>query len=148
MLELLQKFSRPLRIFEVGTCFRKESKGKAHLEEFTMLNAVELAPIRDPLERLKELTQLIMCTLRLEDFVLKNVESDVYGRTMDVVVDGVEIASSAVGPINIDRNWGITEPWAGIGVGLERICSVIMRSFSVKPFARSLSYLNGKCIRV
>jgi pyrrolysyl-tRNA synthetase-like protein len=142
------KFSRPLRIFEVGTCFRKESKGKMHLEEFTMLNAVELAPLKEPLDRLKELTELIMCALKLDDFVLKKVESDVYGHTIDVIVNGVEIASSAVGPIDIDRNWGITEPWSGIGIGLERLCSVIMQSSSVKPFARSLSYVNGKCIRI
>ena len=32
LLEILQKFIRPLKIFEVGTCFRRESKGKIHTQ--------------------------------------------------------------------------------------------------------------------
>ena len=30
----------PVRIFEIGSCFRKESKSSRHLEEFTMMNLV------------------------------------------------------------------------------------------------------------
>ena len=148
LLEILQKFIRPLKIFEVGTCFRRESKGKIHLEEFTMLNAVELAPPKDPSSRLKELIELIMRTLKLDNYILNNVESDIYGHTTDVIVNGLEIASSAEGPITMDQNWGITEPWVGIGIGLERICSSIVRSSSVKPYSRNLGYIDGKCINI
>ena len=35
-------WSRPFGIFEVGPCFRRDSKGSRHLNEFTMLNLVEL----------------------------------------------------------------------------------------------------------
>lgn len=148
LLKVLQKFSKPIRIFEVGSCFRKESKGKAHLEEFTMLNAVELTPSKLPLERLQDLVEMIMRQLKLHDFVLKQTESDVYGQTIDVIADGMEVASSATGPIDLDRNWGITEPWAGIGFGLERICSVIKKSTTVAPFGRSLNYLDERCLRL
>lgn len=45
MLSHLQRlWPAPVRIFEVGPCFRKESKGSNHLSEFTMLNLVELGP--------------------------------------------------------------------------------------------------------
>ena len=35
-------WSRPFGIFEIGPCFRRDSKGASHLNEFTMLNLVEL----------------------------------------------------------------------------------------------------------
>ena len=37
----------PVKIFEIGSCFRKESKSSRHLEEFTMMNLVELGPEGD-----------------------------------------------------------------------------------------------------
>jgi hypothetical protein len=45
----------PVRIFEVGPCFRKESKGSSHLSEFTMLNLVELGPESSARARLEDL---------------------------------------------------------------------------------------------
>ena len=35
-------WSKPFGIFEIGPCFRRDSKGASHLNEFTMLNLVEL----------------------------------------------------------------------------------------------------------
>jgi len=32
----------PIKIFEIGPCYRKESEGKEHLEEFTMLNFCQM----------------------------------------------------------------------------------------------------------
>jgi phenylalanyl-tRNA synthetase alpha chain len=39
--DLLRLWEKPVRIFEIGSCFRKESQGNNHLNEFTMLNLVE-----------------------------------------------------------------------------------------------------------
>ena len=33
---------RPVRLFEVGPCFRRETQGQRHANEFTMLNLVEM----------------------------------------------------------------------------------------------------------
>ncbi|MGE5256639.1 MAG: pyrrolysine--tRNA(Pyl) ligase large subunit, partial [Hyphomicrobiales bacterium] len=38
---LLRLWDKPVRLFEVGPCFRKESGGARHGREFTMLNLVE-----------------------------------------------------------------------------------------------------------
>ena len=43
MRELKRISGQPVKIFECGSCFRKESQGSQHLNEFTMLNMVELA---------------------------------------------------------------------------------------------------------
>ncbi|MCP4217125.1 MAG: pyrrolysine--tRNA(Pyl) ligase large subunit, partial [bacterium] len=40
--DLLRLWEKPVRIFEVGSCFRKESQGSQHSTEFTMLNLVEM----------------------------------------------------------------------------------------------------------
>ena len=45
MRELLRITRKPVKIFEMGSCFRKESQGSQHLNEFTMLNLVELASV-------------------------------------------------------------------------------------------------------
>ena len=37
-----RNWSKPFGIFEIGPCFRRDSKGASHLNEFTMLNLVEL----------------------------------------------------------------------------------------------------------
>ena len=43
MREIYKITNEPVRIFECGSCFRKESQGAMHMNEFTMLNMVELA---------------------------------------------------------------------------------------------------------
>jgi len=148
IMRSLRKFTKPVSIFEVGTCFRKESKGRENIEEFTMLNVVELAPDNEPLERLKEIINIVTKTVELPHYRMKNVKSEVYGKTMDVIVDENEIASAVVGPHPLDKNWGIFEAWAGVGVGIERIAMVKMGTKRIRHVARSLTYLDGASLDV
>ena len=41
MKDLLRIWEKPIGIFEIGSCFRKESEGARHTNEFTMLNVCE-----------------------------------------------------------------------------------------------------------
>jgi len=148
IMRSLRKFTRPVSIFEVGPCFRKESKGREHIKEFTMLNVVELAPDNEPLERLKEIINIVTKTVELPHYRMENVKSEVYGKTMDVIVDENEIASAVVGPHPLDKNWGIFEAWAGVGFGIERIAMVKMNTKRIRHIARSLTYLDGASLDV
>jgi len=148
IMRSLRKFTKPVSIFEVGPCFRKESKGRENIEEFTMLNVVELAPDNEPLERLKEIINIVTKTVELPHYRMKNVKSEVYGKTMDVIVDENEIASAVVGPHPLDKNWGIFETWAGVGFGIERIAMVKMDTKRIRHVARSLTYLDGASLDV
>jgi phenylalanyl-tRNA synthetase alpha chain len=148
IMRSLRKFTKPVSIFEVGPCFRKESKGRENIEEFTMLNVVELAPDNEPLERLKEIINIVTKTVELPHYKMKNVKSEVYGKTMDVIVDENEIASAVVGPHPLDKNWGIFEAWAGVGFGIERIAMVKMDTKRIRHVARSLTYLDGASLDV
>lgn len=142
MRKLRDRTKGPVRIFEIGSCFRKESRSTNHLEEFTMLNFVELGPVADPMERLKELISKIMEGVGLEyDTVTEG--SEVYRTTMDVEVNGRELASGAVGPHVLDPAHDIHEPWCGAGFGLERILMEKMGRDNIKKSAKSLVYLNG-----
>lgn len=148
MLSHLQRlWPLPVRIFEVGPCFRKESKGSNHLSEFTMLNLVELGPGGSTVVRLRELARLVMEPLGLA-YELQTTESEVYGATVDVQVDGLEIASGVAGPHPFDAAWGIVDPWAGWGFGLERLAMVLGGSPQIRRFARSLMYLDGARLNV
>lgn len=143
LLGYLQRlWPRPIRLFEIGSCWRKESKGSRHLEEFTMLNLVELGCQDAPKDRLLEITGLVMGTLGLS-FELVEKPSQVYGFTIDVVCEGLEVASGATGPHPLDRNWNISESWAGLGIGLERACMLITGNGNVQRVGRSLIYLDG-----
>jgi len=148
IMRFLRKFTKPVSIFEIGPCFRKESKGRDHIEEFTMLNVVELAPDNEPFERLQEIIDLVTKAVELPHCRLKNVKSEVYGKTMDVIVEENEIASAAVGPHSLDKNWGIFEAWAGVGFGIERIAMIKMDTKRIKHVARSLTYLDGASLDV
>lgn len=148
MLSHLQRlWSPPVRIFEVGPCFRKESKGSAHLAEFTMLNLVELEPTNGAGERLRELAGVVMGGLGLE-YELVETGSEVYGATVDIEVAGVEVASGVAGPHPLDEEWGITAPWAGWGFGIERLAMQRTGAGRIHPVARSLVYLDGSRLNV
>jgi phenylalanyl-tRNA synthetase alpha chain len=144
---LQRLWPRPIRLFEIGSCWRKESKGSRHLEEFTMLNLVELGCPYDPLKRLTEVAELVMDVIGLS-YDLKEEPSHVYGATLDVVSGGVEVASGATGPHPLDQNWNISESWAGLGVGLERVCMLATDSGNVQRVGRSLIYLNGARLNI
>lgn len=139
----LSRFWRPVRIFEIGPCFRRDTKGSQHLEEFTMFNMVELAPQEDVSIRLEKMIYHIMKYIGLPEYKLKRESSEVYGSTIDVIVNGVEVASAAVGPIPKDEKWDITDDWAGVGFGVERLAMVTEGFNSLARVGRSLIYLNG-----
>lgn len=148
MLSHLQRlWPSPVRIFEVGPCFRKESKGSNHLSEFTMLNLVELEPEAGAVERLRELADLVMEPMGLE-YELVETDSEVYGATVDIEVAGVEVASGVAGPHPLDEEWGIAAPWAGWGLGIERLAMLRVGAARIHPMARSLVYLDGSRLNV
>lgn len=141
--DLLRLWEKPIRIFEIGTCYRKESQGALHLNEFTMLNLTELGlPVDLRQQRLEELTALVMDTVGITDYQLELTNSVVYGDTLDIV-KGIELGSSAMGPHVLDDQWGIIDPWVGIGFGLERLLMVKEGAQNVQGMGRSLSYLDG-----
>ncbi|AIZ56460.1 pyrrolysine--tRNA ligase [Candidatus Methanoplasma termitum] len=142
MRKLRDHTDGPVKIFEIGSCFRKESHSGSHLEEFTMLNLVELGPEGDATEALKDHIGAVMKVTGLE-YTLVREESDVYVETLDVEIDGGEVASGAVGPHVLDNAHDIHEPWSGIGFGLERLLMIMNEKSTVKKTGRSLSYLNG-----
>jgi pyrrolysyl-tRNA synthetase-like protein len=146
MYELARLGKRPIRFFEIGSCFRKESDSAQHNNEFTMLNLVEMGlPLEGRHERLKELGQLIADTAGLKDYAFKQESSKVYGDTIDIVsgANKLEIASGAMGPHRLDSAWRITETWVGWGFGLERMVMVTEGDDSIGKWGKSLAYLDG-----
>lgn len=143
--DLLRLWKPPVGIFEIGSCFRKESQGARHSSEFTMLNLCEFGlPEEDRSRRMQELATLVTRTAGLSDCRLEEEGSTVYGETLDVVsVEGLELGSGAVGPHPLDRAWRITDPWVGIGFGLERLLMAAKGSESIGKMGRSLAYLDG-----
>ena len=137
-------WSRPFGIFEVGPCFRRDSKGASHLNEFTMLNLVELGrPVEQCRARLEELAALVMDATGIEEYALVRTESEVYGEMVDVEVKGAEVCSAGCGPNPLDGNWGIVEPWVGLGFGLERLIMARENYPNIERAGRSLSYVDG-----
>jgi pyrrolysyl-tRNA synthetase-like protein len=146
MYELGRLGKRPIRFFEIGPCFRKESDTAQHNNEFTMLNLVEMGlPEEDRHQRLMELGQLIVDSAGLKDCVFEKETSAVYGDTIDIVCgeDKVEIASGAIGPHPLDHAWKITDTWVGLGFGLERMVMMAEGSDSIGKWGKSLAYLDG-----
>jgi pyrrolysyl-tRNA synthetase-like protein len=148
--KLLTSRRPPLRIFEIGSCFRKESEGQTHLKEFTMLNLVEWGtPAERRVGRLKELAALILKAARIDDYELTEEHSVVYGDGLDVVSrDGLELASTSMGPHPLDDAWKITCTWVGIGFGLERLLMHRERQPGIHRHAKSTVYQDGACLKV
>jgi phenylalanyl-tRNA synthetase alpha chain len=146
--ELSNIWEKPVRIFEVGPCFRKDTKGRHHLNEFTMLNCVELGtPLAKRKERLEELATIIMETCGIKEYSFVAHRSEIYGETIDVLSD-FEVASGAMGPHPLDSNWGITDPWVGIGFGLERLLMVRENFHNIQRAGRALVYLDGERLNI
>jgi pyrrolysyl-tRNA synthetase-like protein len=144
--DLLRNWDKPVRLFEIGPCFRKESKGSRHSDEFTMLNLVEMGlPEAGRGDRLRELATLITRAAGVTEYEIEVESSEVYGETLDVVSPdrSIELASGAMGPHPLDRAWNISETWVGIGFGLERLLMAAEKSRNLKKLGRSLTYLNG-----
>jgi pyrrolysyl-tRNA synthetase-like protein len=148
LYQMLYSFSRlldrPIRIFEVGPCFRRDSSGKYHLNEFTMLNLVEMGSERKRgKERLTELAAIIIQACGIDNYSLNKSKCDVYGDTVDVIVKDIEVASGVIGPHPLDSKWKINEPWIGIGFGLERLALVKGGYQNIHRIGRSLTYFDG-----
>ena len=142
MRELRDHTDGPVKFFEIGSCFRAESHSNDHLEEFTMLNLVDMGPQGDTVEKIKHYIDIVMKTVGL-DYELVHEESDVYKETIDVEVEGEEVCSAAVGPHYLDPAHGVNEPWCGAGFGLERLIMMRDGDGSVKKTGKSVGYLNG-----
>ncbi len=140
---------KPVRIFEIGSCFRKESQGATHLNEFTMCNLVEWnTPLELRQQHMAEFAAIVMETAGLKDYQLISEESVVYGGTTDVMFHDIEVASGAIGPHFLDGKWGITGSWVGLGFGLERLLMLGEAGQNVKCYSRSLTYLDGMRLNV
>ena len=144
MRRLGRIWRQPFGIFEVGTCFRRDSKGARHLNEFTMLNLVELGPpTHSARMRLEELASIVMGSAGIADYQLTGSTSEVYGEMLDVEVNGIEVCSAGMGPHPLDGNWGIVDPWVGLGFGLERLLMVREGHTGIERAGRSLAYMDG-----
>lgn len=142
--DLLRLWDKPVRIFEIGSCFRKESQGNTHLNEFTMINLVEWGlPEEERHQRLAQLADIVMKAAGLADYVLEKENSVVYGDTVDVMYKGIEAASGAMGPHFLDGDWGISSTWVGLGFGLERLVMMAKNGNNVKSYSKSITYLDG-----
>ncbi len=143
MRKLVRLWPKPVRFFEIGPCFRKESSGSHHLDEFTMLNLVEVGlGMESRRERLEELAALVMQAAGIAKYSLEAKQSEIYGETIDIVA-GMEVCSGAMGPHPLDDAWGITDPWVGLGFGLERLLMAREGYANIHRAGRSLAYLDG-----
>jgi phenylalanyl-tRNA synthetase alpha chain len=146
MYELGRLGNKPIRFFEIGPCFRKESDSAQHNNEFTMLNLVEMGLHQENRrQRLEELGRLIAEAAGLKNYLFEKKSSAVYGDTIDIVCgdEKLEIASGAMGPHPLDQAWRIIDTWIGLGFGLERMVMITDRSDSIGKWGKSLAYLDG-----
>jgi pyrrolysyl-tRNA synthetase len=143
----LRKFDNvlpdPIRIFEIGPCYRKESDGNSHLEEFTMLNFCQMGS-RCTRQTLESLIGDFLDFLGIEYDIVAD-SCMVYGDTIDIMHKNMELSSAVVGPIPMDMDWGVNKPWIGAGFGLERLLKAKNNFKNIKSVARSESYYNGVC---
>ncbi|MDR1309551.1 MAG: pyrrolysine--tRNA(Pyl) ligase large subunit, partial [Deltaproteobacteria bacterium] len=141
---------RPFGLFEVGPCFRKETQGARHSGEFTMLNLVEVGlPLDRRQSRLEELAAILMDSVGLAGWSLETVDSSVYGQTVDLVDrSGLELASCSMGPHPLDKAWGFSGTWVGLGLGLERLAMSLAGHDRLGPVARGLGRLLGVPLNV
>ena len=151
MREIGRLRPRPIRLFEIGPCFRRETQGQRHANEFTMLNLVEmgLPEGTDLTAHLRELGTLVLDAAGVSGWRMTDEDSTVYGETSDFVdKNGMELASSALGPHPLDAAWGIMENWVGVGFGLERLSMAVSGERNIAKVGPSLSYLDGIRLRV
>ena len=131
----------PIKIFEIGPCYRKESDGSSHLEEFTMVNFCQMGE-GSTRENLVQLLDEFLTYLDIE-YRIEGDECMVYGATVDVMHGDMELSSAVVGPVPMDIDWGINKPWIGAGFGLERLLKAKHKFKNIKRGSRSEYYYNG-----
>jgi len=148
-IDLLRIWEKPVQIFEIGSCFRKESQGNRHLNEFTMCNLVEWGlPEETRTERLRRLAHVVMAAAGIEEYEIEETDSEVYGPSLDVVQGDTELASGNIGPHFLDANWGIRSTWVGLGFGLERLLMTREKTNNIHSVGKSLSYLDGARLKI
>ena len=152
MRELHRISKEPVKIFEIGSCFRKESQGAQHMNEFTMLNCVELAQVKDG-EQKQELERLAKKAMEVlgvseEEYEIVVEESTVYGFTFDIEINGMEVASGAYGPHDLDAAWGVFDTWVGIGFGIERLTMALNKGHTIKRYGKSIAFIDGQPLNV
>ena len=130
--------------------FRKESEGKSHLKEFTMLNMVEWGlKEEDRVERLKQLAKITLNAAEIADYRIVEEDSIVYGKGLDIVdTNGLELASTSMGPHKLDAAWKISCTWVGLGFGLERLLMSREKANGIHRYSKSLSYFDGACLSI
>lgn len=141
---------KPLRIFEIGSCFRRETEGRSHLKEFTMLNLVEWGlPENERAEHLKQFGRAVLSAVGIDEYDMISENSVVYGEGLDFVGrDGLELASTSMGSHPLDARWGINSTWVGIGFGLERLLMYRENSHGIHRFSKSIAFLDGARLNV
>ena len=153
MRELLRITKKPVKIFEMGSCFRKESQGAQHLNEVTMITLVELAAVKDG-EQLAELERLALNAmealgLKEGEYEFVQEDSEVYGKvSFDILINGMEVASGSYGPHFLDANWGVFDTWVGIGFGIERLTMALDKGRTIKRYGRTLSFIDGEPLNI
>lgn len=140
----------PLKLFEIGPCFRKESEGKTHLKEFTMLNLVEWGtPEEEREKRLKELAEIVLNASGIDAYGYEEENSVVYGSGIDVVSkEGMELASTSMGPHPLDAAWQVSCSWVGLGFGLERLLMYREEAEGIHRYAKSITFLDGSRLNI
>ncbi len=80
----------PVKIFEVGSWLQKRKSGCTSMNEFTMLNLVELASVKEgmQIERLQQLAKGAMKAAGIDNYRLEYEDSGIYIETLDIVADG------------------------------------------------------------
>ena len=131
----------PIKIFEIGPCYRKESDGSSHLEEFTMVNFCQMGDGATR-ETLIQLIDDFLTTLEIS-YEIEGDECMVYGATVDIMHGDLELSSAVVGPVPMDIDWGVNKPWIGAGFGLERLLKAKYNFKNIKRGSRSEYYYNG-----
>jgi phenylalanyl-tRNA synthetase alpha chain len=141
---------KPLKLFEIGSCFRKESEGRTHLKEFTMLNLVEWGtPEEERVDRLKELADIVLKTAQIKEYNFEEEDSVVYGNSLDIISkDGMELASTSMGPHQLDSAWKISCSWVGLGFGLERLLMYREGEEGIHRYSKSISFLDGARLNI
>ena len=89
-----------------------------------------------------------MAALGIEDYELVVEESTVYGSTVDIEIDGIEVASGSYGPHFLDKQWGVFDTWVGIGFGVERLAMAMSKSKTIKRYGRSISFIDGQPLNI
>ena len=137
-----QEMAAALRDLRVGTCFQRR-RDEQHLTSSRCSTSSARRRARTRPARLVDLARLVMDAAEIDDYLFQEVESGVYGDTLDLVARGVEVCSAAMGPHPLDDAWGITDTWVGLGFGLERLLYARAHHSNIERVGRSLSYLDG-----